>query len=203
MSRPVQHLQFHQSESLRLVLRVLGILTWPLTWPLAMLARASDAVFRTLSEGLSLLPYLVGVIVRREFYRFALRRCGDNLVVEFGAIFLYRDVSIGNHSLIGRYSIVHHCDFGDYVVAGERCTFLHGPHYHHDERLDVPMAKQGGTISPISIADDCWIGAHCVVMAPVATGAIVGAGSVVPSPVAERTVVAGNPARVLRTRDAS
>jgi acetyltransferase-like isoleucine patch superfamily enzyme len=201
--RPVQHLQFHQSASLRTALRVLGILSWPISLPLGLLGRMSDEIFRTLSELLALLPYLIGVVVRREFYRFALQSCGENLVVEFGAVFLHRDVTIGDHCLIGRYSIVHHCDFGDYVVTGERCTFLHGGHYHHHDRLDVPMAQQGGTIEPIAIGTDCWVGAHAVVMAPVANGAIVGAGSVVTHPVAERHVVAGNPARTLRVRGAA
>src|SRR5205823_10832247 len=68
----------------------------------------SDMVFRTVSEMLSLLPYVFGVVVRAEFYRFALRHCGRNVVIEFGAIFIYRDVSIGDNVTINRYRSEEH-----------------------------------------------------------------------------------------------
>jgi len=181
-------------------MRVLGIACWPLVWPLAMLSRSSDEVFRTFSELLSLIPYLPGIIVRREFYRFALESCGENLVVAFGAVFLHRGVRIGNNVLVGRYCIVHHCDIGDYSMTGEHSVLNHGGHYHHSDRTDIPMALQGGVIEPIAIAEDCIVNSNTVVMASVARGSIVGAGAVVTRPVEEYSIVVGNPARLLRKR---
>jgi acetyltransferase-like isoleucine patch superfamily enzyme len=154
-----------------------------------------------MSEFLSLIPYLFGVIARAEFYRFALRHCGNNVVIEFGTIFIYRDISIGDNVLIGRYNIVHHCDFGNYVLTAERCTFLSGSKYHNLSRTDIPMALQGGQKKRIVVSDDCWVGAHAVVMEDVGHGAVVGAGAVVTKPVADFTIVVGNPARILRRRD--
>ncbi|MFQ6023082.1 MAG: acyltransferase [Acidiferrobacterales bacterium] len=196
----VEYLQFSAGQKFRTVRALLGALTWPLTWPLAMLARRSEFLFRTMSELLSVIPYLIGVITRYEFYRFALRHCGKNVLIEFGAIFIYPDVSIGNNVLIGRYSIVHHCDFGDYVLTGERCTFLSGSRQHSYDRTDMPMALQGGKKKRIMIGDDCWIGSHAVVMNDVGAGAIVGAGTVVLKPVANLAIVAGNPAREVGRR---
>ena len=158
-------------------------------------------VFRTASECLSLVPYLVGVIVRGEFYRFALRRCGRNVTVEFGAVFIYRDVAVGSHVIIGRYNIIHHCDIGSYTGTGERCTFLSGSRQHNFGRVDLPMLLQGGKKKRIVVGDDCLIGAHAVVMEDVGRGAVVGAGAVVTQPVPELTIVAGNPARPIRRRD--
>jgi len=198
---PVQYLQFRPSRLVRLARAAAGVLTWPLVWPLALVSRLSDVIFRSISELLSLIPYAAGVVVRGEFYRFALTRCGHNVVVEFGAILLYRDIVIGDHVLIGRYSIVHHCDFGSYVLAAERCTFLSGSKYHSFDRTDTPMALQGGLKKRIAIGDDCWIGSHAIVMDIVGRGAIVGAGAVVTRRVPEFTIVAGNPARPIRRRD--
>jgi acetyltransferase-like isoleucine patch superfamily enzyme len=196
----VRYLQFQPSPGLERARRLAGLVVWPLVWPLARLCRRSDVLFRTVSELLSLLPYAVGVIVRGEFYRFALRRCGRNVVIEFGSVFIYPAVSLGSNVLIGRYNTIHHCDFGSYVLTAEGCRFLSGSRYHHHEATDVPMALQGGAKKRIAIGDDCWIGAQAVVMEDVGRGSIVGAGSVVTRPVEEMTIVVGNPARVLRRR---
>ena len=193
--------QFNKSRGFRIAEAVAGILTWPLLWPLAMIARRSDLFFRTLSEFLSVVPYVFGVIARYEFYRFALRAVGKNVQIEFGTIFIQSDISIGSDVLIGRYSIVHHCDIGDNVLIGERCTFLSGSRQHRFERTDIPMSAQGGQKKRIGVGPDCWIGTHAVVMESVERGAIVAAGSVVTRPVPALAIVAGNPAKPVGSRD--
>lgn len=54
--------------------------------------------------------------------------------------------------------------------------------------------------APVSIGNTAWIGANAVVLkgAAIGEGAIVGAGAVVTQDVPEWTVVAGNPARIIR-----
>ena len=54
----------------------------------------------------------------------------------------------------------------------------------------------------VTIGHDVWIG-HAAILLPgvsVGTGAVIGAGSVVTKNVADYTIVAGNPARVIRRR---
>lgn len=196
----IDYQQFRPSRGMRAALALAALVVTPPAWTLAVLTRRSDVLFRTASEALSLVPYAVGVVLRGEYYRRALRRCGRNLVVEFGAVFVYPDVSVGDHVLIGRYTIVHHCDIGDYALIGERCTFLSGSRQHRFDRTDVPMALQGGRRKRISVGRDCWIGSHAVVMDDVGTGSVVAAAAVVSAPVGPGSVVAGNPARLLRHR---
>ncbi len=196
----IEYHQFTMSRAMRLSVRALGILSWLIVGPMALLARTSDFAFRALSELLALAPFGVGTILRQEFYRLTLRSCGDNVNIGFGTIFVYRDVEIGHDVLIGMYNVVHHCDFGSHVLTADGCRFLSGSQYHHFERTDVPMALQGGRVRRIRIADDCWIGANAVVMASVECGSIVGAGSVVSQAVDPWSVVAGSPARLLRSR---
>jgi acetyltransferase-like isoleucine patch superfamily enzyme len=197
----IRYEQFEGSRALRFAMAFAGILTWPLTLPLALLSRLSDFVFVTCAQWFAMFPYVFGIVFRYEFYRFALRRCGRNVHVGFGSYFLYRDVEIGDNVLIGAYNIVHHCDFGSWVLTAERCTFLSGPRYHEYARTDLPMALQGGRLRRIRIGDDCWIGAHAIVMADVAGGAIVGAGAVVTRAVAPRSIVAGVPAEPIGRRE--
>ncbi|MBB6091658.1 acetyltransferase-like isoleucine patch superfamily enzyme [Povalibacter uvarum] len=196
----IDYHQFTQSRVLRIAMAVTGVLTWPIVLPLVLFSRLSDFIFLTCSQILAFVPYLLGTIVRYEFYRFTLTRCGRNVMIGFGTVFLYRDVSIGDNVLIGMYNTIHYCDFGSYVLTAEGCRFLSGAKYHNYDRTDVPMALQGGKLRRISLADDCWIGTNAVVMAEVATGAIVGAGAVVNSPVESYQIVGGVPAKVIASR---
>ena len=196
----IRYLQFNKSRMFRVCERIAGVLTWPLLWPMAMLSRASDILFRTFSEMLSVVPYLFGIIGRYEFYRFALRSVGENVQFEFGVVLIERNISIGSNVLIGRYNIIHHCDFGDYVLVGERCTFLSGSRQHSFDRLDVPMALQGGLKKRIRIGSDCWIGSHAVIMDDVGSGSIVASGAVVTKPVKPRIIAGGNPAKTIGRR---
>jgi acetyltransferase-like isoleucine patch superfamily enzyme len=157
-------------------------------------------LFRTVSEALSLVPYVFGVVVRAAFYRFALTHCGRNVVIELGAVFIYCDISIGDNVTINRYSVIHHCDIGSYALVGEHAVLLSGSRQHDIDRTDIPMALQPGRKKRIALGDDCWIGAHAVVMEDVGRGAVVGAGAIVTKPVAEFMITVGNPARPIRRR---
>jgi acetyltransferase-like isoleucine patch superfamily enzyme len=196
----IEYDQFAQSKLTQWLIAILGVLTWPVTLPLALLSRLSDFVFLFCSQFFALFPYLVGTIVRYEFYRFALRKCGKNVMIGFGTVFIYRDIEIGSNVLIGMYNTVHHCDFGSWVLTAEGCRFLSGSRYHHFDRTDTPMALQGGSLKRIVIADDVWIGANAVVMANVATGSVVAAGSVVTEDVDNLSVVGGVPAKLIKSR---
>ena len=195
-----RYLQFSAGPGMRTAMALIGILMWPIALPLALLSRLSDIIFRSCSELLAFVPYFPGVILRFEFDRFALRRCGRNVVIETGAVFIYRDIAVGSDVLVGRYSIVHHCDIGDHTLIGERCTLLSGSRQHRYTRTDIPMSQQGGEKRRITLAGDCWIGSHAVVMNDIGRGAIVAAGAVVKDPVAELAMVGGVPARELGKR---
>jgi hypothetical protein len=60
----------------------------------------------------------------------------------------------------------------------------------------------GVTIKPVKISDRVWIGLNAIILkgVTIGEGAIVGAGSVVTKDVPPYTIVAGNPARIIRER---
>ncbi len=197
----IDYHQFNQSRTYRIAAAVAGILSWPIILPMALLSRLSDFVFLTFSQLLAFAPYAFGTILRYEFYRFSLSQCGRNVMVGFGTVFIYRDISIGDNVLIGMYNTVHHCDFGSYVLTAEGCRFLSGSRYHLYDRTDVPMALQGGMLRRIRVDDDVWVGTNAVVMDDIGEGAIVGAGAVVTDSVDDYCIVGGVPARLIRQRD--
>jgi len=196
----IDYHQFNQSSTLKLAMRVAGILTWPIIIPIALLSRISDFIFITNSQLLSLIPYLIGTIVRYEFYRFTLTRCGENVMIGFGTVFLYRDIEIGDNVLFGMFNTIHYCDYGSYVLIADGCRFLSGSKYHNYDEIDKPIALQGGKLKRINIESNVWIGTNAIIMESVQQGSIIGAGSVVNKPIEPNVIVAGNPARVIRPR---
>jgi acetyltransferase-like isoleucine patch superfamily enzyme len=110
-----------------------------------------------------------------------------------------RDVGMSGATLCanGRIRI------GDRVLLGAGTTVV-DTDFHPlapDLRDEEPS---GGASAPIEIEDDCFLGMNVIVLkgAFIGRGSVVGAGSVVAGRIAERSVVAGNPARLLRTIDA-
>ncbi len=67
----------------------------------------------------------------------------------------------------------------------------------------LPMIEQGhATQRRVVIGDDVWIGARVIILpgVTIGTGCVVGAGSVLTRDVPPGSVVAGNPARVVKRR---
>lgn len=90
--------------------------------------------------------------------------------------------------------------FGDYVRIGPNCNLLGADHEYRDR--NTPIHRQGMIVKGLRIGDDVWVGANCNIMpgVEIGKGAIIGAGSVVTSDVPPYTLVAGSPARPIKTR---
>jgi len=76
--------------------------------------------------------------------------------------------------------------------------------FHGFVNADEPYKYQPiFRIAPIAIKRGCWIGQNVVILpgVTIGEGAIIGAGSVVTRDVPANTIVAGNPARVIRVFD--
>lgn len=113
---------------------------------------------------------------------------------------------MGDHSNIGAYAFIGcsgFIDIGSNVMMGPRVTLL--AESHNSASTERPIKEQGVTRSSIRIEDDCWIGAGSQVLpgVTVGRGSIIGAGAVVSRDVPAYSVVAGVPARVIRTRRAA
>jgi len=105
---------------------------------------------------------------------------GDHVFINYMCVILdNNEVRIGNHVMIGPSVQI-------YTAA-------------HDLQAESRI-KGYETAKPIVIEDNVWIGGGAILLPGVRIGrnAVVGAGSVVSRDVPANTVVAGNPAKVIR-----
>ncbi len=111
-------------------------------------------------------------------------------------------VRIGDHSRVGIGSVViGPVTIGSQVIIAQHVVISGLNHGY--EAVQVPIRQQPVTSRPVVIGDECWIGANVVITAGVRIGkhAVVAAGSVVTKDVPAYSVVAGNPARLLKAYD--
>jgi acetyltransferase-like isoleucine patch superfamily enzyme len=73
---------------------------------------------------------------------------------------------------------------------------------HNFQNPDVIMKDQGVTRQKVTIEDDCWIASNSIILAGVTVGkgSVIGAGSVVTKDVPAFSIVAGNPAKIIKSR---
>lgn len=112
-------------------------------------------------------------------------------------------IVLGSDSTINPFAAVRgNVTIGDGVRIGAHTSLLA---FNHGTAPDRPVFKQPITALGISVGDDVWIGSNVTVLDGVTIGShsIVGAGAVVTKDVPADSVVAGNPARVLRSRASS
>jgi len=113
-------------------------------------------------------------------------------------------LKVGNNSSIGPYSYIGcsgYIEIGDNVMISPRVSIYSENHNFEDPH--IPMIDQGVTRSFVKIEDDCWIAANSIILAGVVIGqgSVIAAGSVVTKDVPPYSVVAGNPAKVLKSRN--
>ncbi|GAA4976425.1 acyltransferase [Kineococcus glutinatus] len=141
--------------------------------------------------------------IRAALARRMLDGCGRDVNVEHGAWFgSGRGIVLGDRSAIGMDALViGPVTIGADVMMGPRCVLLAAG--HETASLELPMAQQGFRPErTIVIEDDVWIGAGVTILPGrrIGRGSVVGAASVVTVDVPPYTVVAGNPARVVKHR---
>lgn len=131
-----------------------------------------------------------------------LDNCSENVNVEHGAYFGDgRGIHLGAGSGIGVNCRLHGpVRIGSDVMMGPDVVVLA---VSHGMSPSSTMRVQGRLPTrPVVIGDDVWIGTRAILLPGVCVGdhSIIGAGAVVTKNVEAWTVVAGNPARVVRRR---
>jgi acetyltransferase-like isoleucine patch superfamily enzyme len=125
----------------------------------------------------------------------------DSTIEDFSAINNgVGPVIIGDRTKIGlSNTIIGPVTIGNDVRLAQNIT-LSGLNHNYED-VSLPIHVQGVYTAPITVEDDCWIGANVVAVAGVTIGkhSIVAAGSIVTKNIPPYSVAVGNPARVIKT----
>ena len=124
------------------------------------------------------------------------------------------EISIGAHTWIGGNTIIRSAQkvtIGDYCLIADNVTIQDNNTHPLDCQQRRKYLEKGlrdwdidcwydSEIAPVAIANNVWIGMNSIILKGVSIGegAVVGAGSVVTKDVAAYSVVAGNPAQVIK-----
>jgi galactoside O-acetyltransferase len=138
---------------------------------------------------------------------------GEGSIVE-GSLVSERDgasILIGQNTFIGNSLLASasRIEIGDDVLISWGCNIVD----HNSHAIGWKQRKQDvrdwyhGTkdwthvsVAPVKIGNKCWIGLNVIVLkgVEIGEGAVVAAGSIITKNIPPWTVVAGNPARVIR-----
>lgn len=157
--------------------------------------------FTAISQLLSLVPGFSGVLLRRAWYRYTLKRCGEKLIVDWLAVIRTSETEVGDHCTLGVANWVGWTKLGNDVMTGSHVALLSGKAQHTFADLDTPMRLQGGLKKQLHIGNNVWVGSQVVVLEDVSPGTVIGAGSVVTKTFPENMIIAGNPAAILKPRN--
>lgn len=148
-------------------------------------------------------PTSLGAQLNRLLVPWIFKSCGDEVNVRPNVYFgRGSHIRIGNRSMIGADSIVGSAaevTIGDDVMMGPQVLIYTS---NHGIELGSPMRTQQSVNSPVTIGNDVWIGARCILLPGITIndGAVVAAGAVVSTDVPQNAIVGGVPAQLLKMR---
>ena len=159
-----------------------------------------DTERRKTKELLRLYNLTASAPERQTILRQLLGQIGQNSIIEPPFYCSYgQNIHIGDHVYLNVLCTILDCNevhLGHHVMIGPAVQMYTSAHH-----LLAETRNQGWEVAkPIVIEDNVWLGGGAILLPGVKIGrnAVVGAGAVVSRSVPANTVVAGNPARVIR-----
>lgn len=127
-----------------------------------------------------------------------------------------RNVHIGNFSYVAPFGRVVNCEIGNFTSIGSHVS-IGGAHHDYSQFSTSPLffsvknatgyssntvIERNSEIRKTFIGHDVWIGTKVIIKAgiKIGNGSVIGAGSIVTKDVLPYTVVAGNPAKIIKNR---
>jgi lipopolysaccharide O-acetyltransferase len=119
-------------------------------------------------------------------------------VFENGKLILGSGIEFNDYCHI---ACMHSISIGDDCLIASKVFIT--DHNHSFGRIDIPIKLQGIVTEPVIIGKNCWIGENVSILkgSQIGDNCIIGANSVVNRSFAGNSIIAGVPARVIRSRD--
>jgi acetyltransferase-like isoleucine patch superfamily enzyme len=115
-------------------------------------------------------------------------------------------ITFGKRVFIGDYSTLRAnratISIGSNTMIAQQVKLISTNHEYRDKNRLIHEQDMIFDKCGITVGDDCWLGAGCVVLpgVTIGTGVVVGANAVVTKDVPDYAVVVGNPAKIISYR---
>jgi len=148
----------------------------------------------------------IGDRVRAIFYKLYFKQIGKKCRFGHKCYFeVPENIQMGNNSSFNKDCWVSGgggLNIGNNVLIGPK-VIIHSANHNYC-KMDQLIINQGHTFKHVNIGNDVWIGAGVIVLPGVTieNGCVIGAGSVVTKNIPSYSVAVGNPAKVVKEREA-
>lgn len=147
-----------------------------------------------------------GNLIRYLLLKTIAKECGTNVVIMEDVYLLNpQNLRMGSNISIHPMSYIQAGEKGIYIQSN--VSIAHGvtiiAESHTFASDELPIKYQSITSEPITIKENVWIGAKCIILMGITinSGTVIGANSVVTHNISENIVAAGNPCREIRKRN--
>lgn len=159
-----------------------------------------DSLVGSFSQLLSLFPGQTGNYIRKAALAYILKHCDKDSLVSFGVLFSQQDTRIMEGVYLGPNCNIGKCTIEPNCLLGSNVHIMSGKKQHDFSNPDAAIKDQGGIFENVTIGEDTWIGNGALIMSNVGKKCVIGAGAVVTEDIPDYSIVAGNPAKVIKTR---
>lgn len=170
-------------------------------YSIVCLVSSKDQAFAGFAQFLSLFPGISGSYLRVGFYRLAMQKCQEELFIGFGTLFSQQQTELFHGVYIGSQSNIGKCRIEKNALLGSGVHIMSGKGQHNFTEMNTPIREQGGVFESVTIGENSWVGNGALIMANIGKQCIIGAGSVVINDIPDYSIAAGNPAKIIKTRD--
>ena len=149
------------------------------------------------------IPTPVGDICRYAVLKLFLKEIKTCWIKDGVTLWFPERIRIGRNTSLNEFVVINgagNVDIGDDVLIGHRTSIVSDSHGFDD--LSKKIYLQNKKSRPIKIKNNVFIGCNVTVLpgVTISEGSVIGAGSVVTRDIPTNSVVAGNPAKVIRIR---
>lgn len=149
---------------------------------------------------LNIIRYLRLVLSKRKF-----KHLGKNVVLPLKGTFYYQqNMSIADHVYIGPEPYIFArggISIETNVILAPRVT-IHTTNHNYDSDKMLPY-DNNSFLAPVKIEKNVWIGSDVIICpgVTIGEGSVVAMGSVVTKDIPKLSIVGGNPAQIIKSRD--
>ena len=147
------------------------------------------------------LPFLGRLnFISSKLFSYCIDSCGKGVIINKGVVFS-PSITIGNNVIINEGCRIRRgVKIGDDVLVAPNVNFLTENHIYENSSVNINL--QGVEFSEINIGSNVWIGTNVIILpgSKVEKNSIIGAGAIVTKSFGPNSVIAGNPAKLIKLR---